>query len=296
MERLSQLEDAAALLAADPNFRVLRRLPCGLSERGTAPPDAIVGVIVDVETTGLDVEIDDVIELGMIKFAFDRSGLVGPRLDVYQSLNEPSAPIPAEIVALTGITQADVQGRKIEPREIKDFLRGVSLVIAHNAAFDRPFCERLFSGFSELAWGCSATEIDWRAEGVSGSRLEYVVASFGYFYEAHRAIDDCNAVHNILGLPLAKTGVPVLARLLEAARRSDVRVFADGAPYSSRIALKRRGYRWNDGLNGYPRAWWKDVPTVDLDEELSALEVEIGPGLEPTLVRMTAKNRFRKAA
>ena len=47
-----------------------------------------------------------------------------------------------------------------------------NIVIAHNANFDRKFAERYWPEFEHKNWGCSATEIDWRAHGFEGSALQ----------------------------------------------------------------------------------------------------------------------------
>jgi DNA polymerase-3 subunit epsilon len=290
------LTDALSLIDAAEDFRVLRRLPSPPRSDDVLDDDRFVGVVVDVETTGLDHDIDEVIELGMLKFVFDRQGRIGAEFTVFQAFNEPSTPIPTEITALTGISDHDVQGERISAEALNAFLDGASLVIAHNAAFDRPFVERLSSTFATLPWACSATEIDWRSEGIVGSRLEYLAMAFGGFYEAHRAVDDCNAVGNILTYDLPKSRTRVLAQLLHAARRVQARVCAVGAPFDLRMPLKRAGYRWNDGTNGFPRAWWKDVDGEQVAAETAFLERLSPEVLVPQLFKMTAKTRFRRVA
>ncbi len=288
------LQTALDLVEADSQFRVLRRLPfppvppvCRLAE-------PLVGVIVDVETTGLDQDIHEVIELGMIAFEFDREGQIGPDFRVFRGFNEPSQPIPPEITRLTGITDDEVRGQRIGRAEVDAFTAEAALVIAHNAAFDRPFAEALSPQFASMAWACTATEIDWGSEGVAGGRLEYIAMAFGSFYETHRAADDCNAVANILTFKLPRSNRSTLSALLDAARRTEVRIFAVGAPYDLRIPLKRAGYRWNDGTNGYPRAWWKDVEAEDVNRETAFLS-EFGSDLvDPSLFRMNARTRFRR--
>lgn len=288
------LQTALALVEADDQFRLLKRLPFPPVPPGGMSSDSLVGIVVDVETTGLDHDIHEVIELGMIAFEFDRLGRVGPNFKVYRGLNEPSQSIPPEITRLTGITDAEVRGHHIDPAEIAAFAGGAALVVAHNAAFDRPFVESLSPLFASMAWACTATEIDWIAEGINGSRLEYVAMAFGTFYDAHRAIDDCNAVANILTFTLPRSDRPVLATLLDAARRTDTRIFAVGAPYDLRIPLKHAGYRWNDGTNGYPRAWWKDVASGTADEEATFLRGFGSDLVSPTTFRMNARTRFRR--
>jgi DNA polymerase III subunit epsilon len=286
---------ALHLLEQSGDFRVLRRLQSAAIFNADIPKSALVGIVVDVETTGLEVDSDEVIELGMIKFLFDRDGRIGRVLGTFESFNEPSTRIPSSITNLTGIRDEDVKGHKINEVDVGAFVGDAALVIAHNAAFDRPFCEKLYSGFYDLSWACSATQIDWRSEGVFGSKLEYIAYSFGRFYEPHRAIDDCNALVNVLSFMLPRSKVLVFDALLNAARRTQVRIFAEGAPYDLRLGLKRLGYRWNDGLNGYPRAWWKDVSSGQVDNELMTLST-LSPlvTVSPKLFRMTAKSRFRR--
>jgi DNA polymerase-3 subunit epsilon len=290
------LSDALTLIDAADDFRLLRRLPTPPRSGDALGEEQFVGVIVDVETTGLDHDIDEVIELGMLKFTFDRLGRVGSEFAVFQAFNEPSVPIPAAITELTGISDGEVRGQRISPTSLNAFLHDASLVIAHNAAFDRPFVEQLSPAFAALPWACSATEVDWRSEGIVGSRLEYVAMAFGGFYEAHRALDDCNAVGNILTYDLPKSQTRTLAVLLQAARRVQARVCAVGAPYDLRIPLKRAGYRWNDGTNGFPRAWWKDVDGELVKVETAFLEHLAPDVVAPQLFRMTAKTRFRRVA
>ena len=288
------IEKAKKLLEDSGQFRVLRRFSTDLrSTKQLVEP--LFAVVVDVETTGLDVDNDETIELGMVKFEFDRAGAIGKTVGTFQSFRDPGQPIPRAITDLTGIRDVDVRGCEIDKRKVGDFLQGVVLVVAHNAAFDRPFCERLFSGFTELPWACSATEIDWRSEGVSGSRLEYVAQAFGYFYDAHRSLDDCNAVLQILSLSFPKSNTLVFSALLQSARQTRMRVYAEGAPYERRAELKRAGFRWNDGQNGFPRAWWTEVTAENLEPSLAELTALCAPAkISPLVVPENSKSRFRR--
>ena len=202
-------------------------------------------------------------------------------------------PIPLEVSALTGITDAMVAGHRIDDDAISSFVDDAVIVIAHNAGFDRKFAERYWPIFQRKAWGCSATEVEWRKHGFEGSRLGYLLNGTGYFHQAHRAVDDCHALLEILAFELPTVGAPVLAVLLEQARKKTMRVWAEQSPFDLKDALKRRGYRWSDGSDGRPRSWYVDVDERKLAEEIAFLKTEIYlRDVEPRLQILTAFDRF----
>lgn len=144
-------------------------------------------VLLDTETTGLDHARDEIIELGMVKFDYTPDGrIVGVR-DTYSGFNEPSAPIPPEVTAITGITDEMVVGHRIDDAAVTAFVEDAVIIIAHNSGFDRKFAERYWPVFEHRAWGCSVTEIDWRKHGFAGAQLGYLLNGGGYFHQAHRA-------------------------------------------------------------------------------------------------------------
>lgn len=290
---VDRLEAMAAKLEASGDYRVLRRV--GRRERFTAPDgtSAKVGVVLDVETTGLDPLRDEIVELGMVKFEFSPDGRVFRVLSTFEAFREPSAPIPPEITRLTGITYDMVEGKSINPLEVAGFVDDVAIVIAHNAAFDRRFCERAWPVFTLKAWACSMSEVNWHEEGFEGTKLGYLLAGCGLFHDGHRAAEDCRAVLEVLASPLSRSGETALKRLLDTARGVTVRIWADRAPYELREVLRVRGYRWSDGTDGGLRAWWIDVAEAELDAELAFLKSEIyRREFEPPMKRLTAFDRF----
>jgi DNA polymerase-3 subunit epsilon len=167
------------------------------------------------------------------------------------------------------------------------------IVIAHNASFDRKFAERYWPIFQRKAWGCSATEVEGRKHGFEGSRLGYLLNGAGFFHQAHRAVDDCHALLEILAFVLPTIGTSALAALLEQARKKTMRVWAEQSPFDLKDSPKRRGYRWSDGSDGRPRSWYVDVDESRLDDEISFLKTEIYlRDVEPRLQILTAFDRF----
>ncbi|MHC2722270.1 hypothetical protein ACVIYH_005046 [Bradyrhizobium diazoefficiens] len=144
-----------------------------------------------------------------------------------------------------------------------------------------------------MAWGCSATEVDWRAHGFAGAQLGYLFNGAGYFHQAHRAVDDCHALLEVLDFALPTTGAPALAALLQNARKPTVRVWAEQSPFELKDSLKKRGYRWSDGSDGRPKSWYVDVGESAVEDELAFLRAEIYlRDVEPRLQTLTASTCF----
>lgn len=288
-----ELEAMARELEATERFRVLRRLEPRRSKSADVGRETRLGLFLDLETTGLDPAHDEVIELAMTPFRFSPAGEILEVLPPFEALQAPSRPIPPEVTALTGIDDAMVAGQTIDANAVCQFAAPAVVILAHNAAFDRPFAERLCDVFTTKAWGCSMSQIDWAVEGFEGTKLAYLVARAGFFYDGHRAVHDCAAAIELLSRPLPKTGEIALSRLLVTARRPTWRIWAENAPYDLKDVLKRRGYRWSGGEDGRPRAWYFDALEETRDAELAFLRSEIYRGeIEPLTRRITAFDRF----
>ncbi|MEY9753831.1 3'-5' exonuclease [Bradyrhizobium yuanmingense] len=293
---LHESTDLAAMaeaLSRSPDYRVLRRLVARPPYTPTAGREVRTGILIDTETTGLDQRTDEIVELGMIKFDYLADGRIAGVRDTFSAFDEPSGPIPPEVTALTGITDEMVAGHRIDDAAVAAFVEHSVITIAHNSNFDRKFAERRWPVFERMAWGCSATEVDWRAHGFAGAQLGYLLNGAGYFHHAHRAVDDCRALLEVLAFELPATGAPALALLLETARKPTLRVWAEQSPFELKDTLKKRGYRWNDGSDGRPKSWFRDIDETAYDDEIAFLRSEIYvEDVEPAVQRLTAFTRF----
>jgi DNA polymerase III epsilon subunit family exonuclease len=97
-----------------------------------------VYVALDLETTGLDPEQDEIIEVGAVRFTEDRV------LDTYQSFVNPRRPLSTRIQRLTGIRPSDLERAPsfavIAP-EVEAFI-GSDPVVGQNVRFDLDFLAR----------------------------------------------------------------------------------------------------------------------------------------------------------
>lgn len=263
-------EAMARQLEAQGDFKVLRRLKPQLQWPGTACGAITRVVVLDTETTGLDQNTERVIELALLRVDIDNaSGLpVGP-VQVYDGLEDPGKPIPPEVVALTGIRDADVKGQCLDTARVAELMDGVDIVIAHNAGFDRPFVEKRLALFAQHDWACSFADIDWKAQGRSSAKLESLAQANGWFYDAHRAEMDCHALLAVLAQPLPQSPHTGLAQLLQAAQRTSYALQATNAPFEAKDLLKARAYRWN----AEQRVWHTRLKTeADLVAECAWLK------------------------
>ncbi|MDR7232738.1 DNA polymerase-3 subunit epsilon [Caulobacter sp. BE264] len=293
---LAALDAMAAQLEASGRYRLLRRFEACTLHPVADPTTLKRGIYLDTETTGVDGRRDEILELAMVPFDYDPDGRLCAVHHPFVALNQPTNPILPEITKITGITDAMVAGHAIDPEKVGAFIAEAVIVIAHNAAFDRLFAERLTDAFKAKGWACSMSQVDWKGEGFEGTKLSYLAGQCGFFFDGHRAENDCLAGLEILGRQLSD-GRTALAHLLDAARAPTWRIVAEGSPYNLKDKLKTRGYRWNGDEAAGPKAWYTDVADVDREAELLFLTQEIygyDPGLTPR--RITAFERFSERA
>jgi DNA polymerase III subunit epsilon len=120
-----------------------------------------------------------------------------------------------------------------------------------------------------------------------------LLSQFGFFFDDHRAMADCRAVLHLLSLTLPHSGRPILPLLLATARRRTFRLWAHEAPIEFKDLLKERGYRWNSGSDGRPRAWYCDLDReLIVEEELFLAEKVYSGACRHELIRIDYSNRF----
>jgi DNA polymerase III subunit epsilon len=288
------LEQMARSLVDSGEYRVTSRLE---PQAEYHPPDnspKLVAAVVDVETTGTNPDSDKIIEFGICLFEYDRqNGRIYRVLGSWEWFEDPGFPIPPEITNITGITDEMVAGHRIDERAVNDLLGRVVLVIAHNADFDRRFLEKRLSVFSAKHWACSRSDIDWKAEGIRSSALEFIAYSLGFFHDGHRAASDCRATLHALAQPLPGSGRLALQALLEQARLPTWRLWARDAAIEKKDVLKARGYAWSPGEFGRPRCWYRDVADADKAAEVLWLRQNVtGPDQAVWALRITARDRY----
>ena len=127
MYNLLQSEEFVRLEDEFPFLRRAREHFSGLKGLGC--------VILDIETTGLEPEYSEIIEIAAL--SIEKGNIEG----VFNSLINIQKPLPPEIVKLTGITPEmllDGEDKASALQKLLDFIKDTPL-IAHNTEFDIPF-------------------------------------------------------------------------------------------------------------------------------------------------------------
>jgi len=263
------LEEALAVLKRSDKYRIIERYepPLYYHEEDGSPK--LKGIFLDVETTGLNIPIDKIIELGLVVFEYGADGRIFKILETISQYQDPGKPIPPEITELTGITNAKVKGCSLDKKNLLNTFHQADLIIAHYATFDRACMEALWQELPLKPWACSMREISWQTEGIESAKLEYLAYRYGFFYEGHRASTDCLAGVHLLSQTLPRSQKLVLKALLESSQQPIYRIWALGASIAHKDILRRRQYRWNP--EGRHRAWSIEVSQDNLLTELQFL-------------------------
>ncbi len=164
-------------------------------------------VVLDLETTGIWVDRDKIIEIAMIKSFPDG------RKETYLKKVNPGVPIPAVISQLIGITDADVKDApafKDIAKEVLAFIGDSDLAGFNIEKFDLPLLEREVREAN--------LQFNWKAHKVYDAQRVYhlnekrdLYAAYKFYCDknldnAHSALADAQATLEILEAQVAKYG------------------------------------------------------------------------------------------
>jgi CRISPR-associated protein Cas2 len=155
-------------------------------------------VVVDIETTGLDPELDAIIEIGGIKYE------EGEEVGSFSVVVKTEVPVPTSVCALTGISQEDVDAGASLEDAITDFVTfvGSCPIVMHNANFDMSFIDEALDSLDmdELGNQCIDTLVMSRKllPKMTQHRLSDLCSHYGIDAGgAHRALADCRMTHDV---------------------------------------------------------------------------------------------------
>lgn len=154
-------------------------------------------VVFDLETTGLESNKDEIIEIGACK-------IVDGRIDeTFSTFVKPSKHIPREITEITGITDEMVSEAPAINYVLPDFYKFCygAIMVGHNVSFDIGF---IYAAGKKHAYEFDNKLMDTmemarnKLPGLKNYKLKTIVEKLGIVLkDAHRAINDATATAKV---------------------------------------------------------------------------------------------------
>ena len=221
-------------------------------------------LILDTETTGLDNENDDCIEVGSILFNVKSRSVLAQQsflLPVDINKAEKINNIPAEITRLPQPLSEAI-------KYFESLVRVSDVIVAHNAEFDMKWFGLNKLPQIEKQWICSMDDITWPVDRQLKTRPSVRDLALAYgvpVWNAHRALTDCIYLAEVF------KRCTELETLLIRALEPKVLLRAE-ISYEDRHLAKKAGFRWNDEIKG---AWSRKMSRRDMEKlEFPVLEVD----------------------
>ena len=235
--------------------------------------DCITMAFLDTETTGIDRANDKIIEIAIkVVKVESTSGKILSIEGSYESFNDPEEDISTEITLLTGIDNKMVDGESIDWDAVDRLLQKAEIIIAHNAGFDRAFVDCHSSTSRGKIWACSVSDIDWLKRGFTSSKQELLCYWHGFYFDAHRAMNDVDALIHLVTHD-SQGDDRALLELIESSKRPEYVIFADNFKYDpvKKDIVKGNKYRWDPA----GKVWHKKVNLEELEYEKDWLTATI---------------------
>lgn len=172
-------------------------------------PDYEQIVFLDIETTGLETENDQIIELAATRcYSGENVGIEEKENDVLIKLPKGRR-LPQEIVELTNITDEMLEAEGIEEKEAADLFADIflpaekTIIIAHNAQFDLSFVLKMLEKYKKhvpVAFDILDTFTVFRDRKAYPHSLKDAIEYYRItgVENTHRAIDDVKALYEVV--------------------------------------------------------------------------------------------------
>ena len=227
-------EQLAMVLAADPGYRVLRRL----HPLPPAPVETLSGAVC---VAFLEV-VDDPL---------------APQRDRVADLAVAVVQVTSEGGVVRGLVDSFASHGRSDLDRFDRAMRRVALVVAHGAAEVRPLLESRFPWLGMLRWACSRQEVRWRGTDV----VELQCMRLGYFYESGKTLQRAHALAALCcagGLAPGQGGGDrtVLQGLIASSKRSSLRLVCVPDAHAATDdtvtqALVNAGFSWEQDEGAY---------------------------------------------
>ena len=211
-------------------------------------------LILDTETTGLNAEVDQVLEVGAILFSVPQRAVLA-QLSFLLPVEDNAAQ------ALNGISPAATQAAQPWQQSLlllQQLSSSAQLAVSHNAAFDRQWFGHGPLPDLQLPWLCTMEDIHWPAERLLRPRPSVRDLALAYgvpVWAAHRALTDCTYLAQVF------ERCADLEQLI-AEGREPRHLYRAQVSYDERHLAREAGFRWNDPVHG---AWSRRLSERQLE-------------------------------
>ena len=256
--------------------------------------DIIKVAILDTETTGLDYKQDHIIELAFLIFEYDiKQKKIIKLIDKYNELNDPGEEITEDITKITGITTKDVLGKHINWKDVSNKLEKVDICICHNARFDRSFFHKYTNQLENIPWLCSYTQIPWNDEfNYPTQKQEVLTLYHGFYYTGHRALNDCEALAELLLMDNPNLEISYLEYLLEKRNQDEYLLISKNTVFAQKPFFNENNFSWEP--NG--KMWYKSLTEKEEAEELFvnlSEKIYVKRRIEAEIVDILPEQKFK---
>ena len=220
-------------------------------------------LIIDTETTGLDENKDQVIEVGGILFDVKSRSVLSQisfLLPVKTNSAEHINGIPAYV---SNISQPWEEALNF----FLSLVNSSDFLIAHNAEFDKKWFGKDSLPNLNKKWICSLNDINWSFKKTLKSRpsVTDLALAFGIpVWNLHRALSDCYYLSEVF--KKCQNLEEILIKALEPKY-----IYKAIVSYEDRLLAKKAGFQWNNHLQG---AWTKKLSedeAINLDFKVEIL-------------------------
>ncbi len=210
-------------------------------------------LIVDTETTGLNPQEDQCLEIGSILFNVPSRSVLAQQsflLPVENNSAEKINHIPAEV---TRLEQPWNQGLHY----LKALIDTADVLVAHNASFDRKWFGKDPLPVVSKPWLCTMEDIRWPEQRQLRARPSVRDLALAYeipVWNAHRALTDCIYLAEVFRR--CDDLETLISQGLEPRKLMRANI-----SYEQRLLAKKAGFTWNDPVAG---AWTKRLSERDI--------------------------------
>ena len=229
--------------------------------------------LIDTETTGLDPEKDELIEIACVLYDVPSAQIVEAHswlLTAESNGAEHINEIPLSLLRSRGRRMdCDVDLRAAE--DLSRMLLGSDVICAWNAAFDRPWVDRFLGSMdllpnTPLTWVCAMRDVEWPKPSSSKALTAVALAHGVAVTDAHRAMSDTLTMAKLFQRATAQYGANVGEMVCRSFRpKCEIKALVS---FDARELAKAAGFRWDEKRRGWFRVMFTDqLPSLPFTTE-----------------------------